>query len=165
LVFLKKYILFLSLIVCFVAYSSCCKKEACLEVTGVPITFYGYNAVDLDTVYTTGYAPGTGFAKVTRERQADTIQKDYGSDTTFALMVRGGGGISAGALPGSALSDEHEWKIYIPALNQTIFISEYGYHSYTCNSCGSSKGSDVRSLSTCSVNGAHIAVDAVMIYK
>jgi len=160
-----KYYLTTILAAITISWASCCKKEACLEIAGVPITFYGYHAEDLDTIYTTGYEPGSNFSIVTRDTLMDTVQYSYGSETVFALKSRNEGGTTAGSLPGSALDATHEWRIYIPATDQTIRIYKYGYHHYTCHSCGSSKGEEKKSLSTCYINGTLVKVDAVMIYR
>lgn len=158
---LKKYLIILT--VC-VAASSCCKKESCLEVVGVPLTFYGYNPADLDTLYITGYEKGTGFGKIGRDVQRDTVQAGFEAGT-YMLKLKDNTGISPGALPGSALPDDYDWQIYIPAVNQTIKVSDYGYHNYTCESCGRGKGREIQSLSSCTINGAIVQVDAARVYK
>ncbi|GAA4467468.1 hypothetical protein GCM10023093_23460 [Nemorincola caseinilytica] len=145
--------------------SSCCKKESCLEVVGVPISFYGYRASEVDTIMITGYARGTGFAQVVREQQIDTVQASPDQDSVYVLKLKNSNAITVGALPGSGLTDAYDWQIYIPAVNQTIRISDYGYLTYRCGACGFDKGEDIHSLSTVNVNGASVKVDAVMIYK
>jgi hypothetical protein len=145
--------------------SGCCREEACIEVTGIPVTFYGYRPADLDTVEITGYAKGTGFKKATTDTSIQTTQTAYNNDTVFLLKLNSNISSGGGSLPGSALSDDHEWRIYIPALKQTVLIGNYEYLSYTCNACGAATGRRVESLSACSVNGTAVKADAVMIYK
>ncbi len=145
--------------------TGCCREEACIEVTGIPVTFYGYRKADLDTVEITGYAKGTGFKKATTDTSIQTTQNAYNNDTVFMLKLSSNISTGGGSLPGSALSDDYEWRIYIPALKQSIFIGNYEYLSYTCNGCGAGNGRRVESLSACSVNGAVVKADAVMIYK
>ncbi len=145
--------------------TGCCREEACIEVTGIPVTFYGYRKADLDTVEITGYVRGTGFRKVSTDTSMQTTQNAYNNDTVFMLKLNGSVPTGGGSLPGSALSDDHEWRIYIPALKQTVLIGNYEYLSYTCKGCGAGSGRRVESLSACSVNGAVVKADAVMIYK
>lgn len=160
---LKKYILPIALL--SATFSSCCKEEACLELKGVPINFYGYKRADLDTIYITGYEKGTGFGKESRKEERDTVQKGLSNDTTtFSLKIKSGG-IAANGQQGNALPDTHDWKIYIPAVPQTIYVSNYGYQNYTCESCGKNGNKQVQTLSTCNINGTNVKVDAVMIYR
>lgn len=153
-----------AIIIASLAFSSCCTKKACVEMAGVPLKFYGFTLAELDTIYTTGYAPGSYFAQVTRPEQIDSVQRDYDSPGVFHLNIDGNYTLSPHA-GGSTLSDEHEWKIFIPAVNKTILISNYGYRTYTCNKCAFSKNEKTRSLSTCTINGKTESVHDIRIYK
>ncbi len=148
------------------ALSSCCKKTACVQNADMAITFYGFTAAEVDTVITTGYALGSMFSKVTRAETIDTAGHfTHMPDRPFCLVLKrppstnaygGGYNLSFGA---------YEWKLYIPAVNKTILITNYGYQTYNCNPCGIRKGKEIRSLSTCSVNDSTKNVDDIRIYK
>ncbi len=160
---MKKNILVLLLAT--VALSSCCTKKYCVELSGFPIKFYGFNSADLDTIYTTGYAPGSNFAQITRPEQADSVRADSDTPTIFLLNARQNGVVAPPNTVGAAFSDQHEWKIYIPSVNKTILISDYGYSTYSCNNCLFDKSDKVRSLSTCSVDGITESAQKIKIHK
>lgn len=160
---MKKYLFFI--FVAAFAISSCCKKTACVEIHSIPVTFYGFTAAEVDTIYTTGYIAGSGFTNISRAEEKDTARHMYNlPDGTFSLELREPH-LSSQFGHDASLYDAHEWKIYIPSVNKTIFIHNYGYNSYRCNGCGFRRGEEVKSLSTCSVNDSTKKVDDIRIYK
>lgn len=139
--------------------SSCCKKETCTTLSSLPLFFYGYSTSDLDTIYTTGYEIGSGFTQETRERKSDTFRVlDNGS---AMLQVKDNISVTGN----ESLSDSYEWKVYIPAVNQTILLSNYDYSSYNCNKCGLRRGTPIRTLATVYVNSVKRSVGELKIYK
>lgn len=150
---------FIGLLFLALCASSCCKKETCTTLANLPIFFYGYSAADLDTIYTTGYAIGSKFTQETRERKADTFR--VLDDGSAMLQVKDNISVTGNA----SLPDAHEWKIYIPGVNQTILISDYDYSSYNCNKCGLRRGTPIRTLATVYVNSVKRSVGELKIYK
>lgn len=141
--------------------SACCKKQSCTELTCLPVAFYNFAPEDLDTIYTTGYAIGSGFTQVMREKQADTVRAVEGQQGVYMLKVRNG----SGAGPDGALSDQYEWVIYLPSVNKTIELSDYDYSSYNCNKCGLRRGTPIRSLATVYVNSVKRSAGDIRVYK
>jgi len=139
--------------------SSCCKKETCTTLSNLPVFFYGYSASELDTIYTTGYAIGSGFTQEARERKADTFRML--DDGSAMLQVKDNISVTGN----ESLPDTYEWKIYIPAVNQTILLSDYDYSSYNCNKCGLRRGTPIRTLATVYVNSVKRSVGELKIYK
>lgn len=149
----------ISMLIASILLSSCCKKETCTTISNLPVFFYGYDPADLDTIYTTGYAIGSGFSQETRQRQADTFK--VLDDGTAMLQVRD----YDPAIGNPSLPDTYEWRIYIPATNSTILLSDYDYASYDCNKCGFRRGTPLRTLATVSVNSVKRSVGEIKIYK
>lgn len=152
---------FYGLLVATAMISSCCKKEDCTMLSTLPVGLHGFALEDIDTIYTTGYAIGSGFTQVQRERQADTVEHVLSTANSYMLRVRGQG--SGGA--SSWLSDKYEWTIYIPAVNKTVQLSDYDYSSYDCNKCGFRRGTPIRTISTVYVNSVKRAAGSIQIYK
>lgn len=146
------------LVVC-ICLASCCKKETCATLSNLPVFFYGFAPEEIDTIYTTGYAIGSEFTQEVREKQADTIRMV--DDGGAMLQVRD----YNKATGNTSLPDNYEWRIYIPAVNKTILLSDYDYSSYNCNKCGLKRGTPLRTLSTVYVNAVKRSVGEIKIYK
>jgi hypothetical protein len=131
--------LFYSGIFILAVLSSCCPRDTCIPPPGFTVRFHGFDLTDLDTIYTTGYAIGSDFSQITRNQQIDSVEVSYGIDTTFNITGK----------TAYALYDDHEWKIYIPSLNRTLYISYYGYRTFSCNKCFLNKGEEGKALATC----------------
>ncbi len=162
-ILLKKYIPFV-LLGLIVYCSSCCHSDSCVQVKGIPVSFSGFKAVDLDTIYTVGYEKVTGFTKIVRDTVVDTIQRSYSNDSMWALKTRAAATAAAGELAGSTLSGDYNWEIYIPSVKKRIHLSSYTYLSYTCHSCPRGNNEWVESLASVAINGEHVGIDAVVIY-
>jgi hypothetical protein len=134
--------------------SSCCKKTFCTTPAGLGVGLVGFDLAEIDTIYTTGYALGSGLTTVKREQQLDTVTVEYNSDSVFFVKPKSNG----------ILSEAYEWKIFIPAVNKTYTITDYGYKSYKCGGCGHKK-EETRTLSTCLLNGVRTHVGALRIRK
>lgn len=139
--------------------AGCCTQKKCSEESYLSIAFDGFDLSDIDTIYTTGYAIGSGFTTETSPTQIDSVVTipNPGTGYAFARRSAPGASIHTSAITvQSSLPDTHEWKLVIPALNRTILINNYGYATYKCNRCFpvSTRDNKIRSLSTCSVNGA-----------
>ncbi|GAA4465978.1 hypothetical protein GCM10023093_19200 [Nemorincola caseinilytica] len=128
----------LALFVIVLTLSACCTKKACVENDRITLQFYGFDTTELDTVYTTGYALGSGFTKVTREQRLDTTYLgQVDSNRSYYPYYNEG------------LSDQYEWEVYVPAVNRTYRFTDYSYSTFSCN-CPQDK---VRSLHGCKMNG------------
>lgn len=142
--------------------SSCCHKIHCPGLAVVPVKFSDFSEADLDTIYRTGYAVGSGFTNVTVPERRDTIQETDGSADLYWLITDG----YIDGLSSVDVTGDHDWKIFIPAVNKTIFINNFGYDVYTCsNGCLFRKGDQVKSVSSCTVDGVVMPFDGVVIRK
>lgn len=135
--------------------SSCCPKVDCAVPTGFSIRFHGFSPADLDTIYTTGYAAGTGFSQITREEQLDTVETNWGTDSIYYFRTKNG----------DILRDTHQWKLYIPAINRTLYLSDYSYRSYDCNKCAFRRSTPERALHTAIFNGQRQEVTNLRVDK
>lgn len=139
--------------------TSCCTQKDCEEETHVHVTFHGFNLSDVDTVYVTGYRMGSNFAEVIQPQFADTVIPD--GDKYLLANTSAATGMELG------LIDTAEWKVYIPSVNKTLLINNYGYSTFKCNACFpvSPPSNKIHSLSTCSVNGVTTYVHQVDVQK
>lgn len=156
---MKKHLMF----ICVVSYllSSCCKKTDCVEIHEFTVEFRGFTLDEIDTIYTTGFALNSSFTEVTKEEQKDTV-REYENNY---LLVHDIGYRPPIVLVSSSLNDNHEWKLYIPSINRTVLIYNYGYNTYKCGGCTLKKGDRVASLSTCSVDDSTKRVDNIVVYR
>lgn len=127
-----------SCLVIMLAVSACCVKKECAEVNDVQLNFYSFTPSDLDTIYITGYEPGSDFTKVSREKRIDSARWYMNPDSTYNFPSKPYG-----------LYYEQDWELYIPALNRTYRFTDYVYTDITCG-CPHDKA---RSLERCSMNG------------
>lgn len=111
----------------------------CIEHDDVEMSFYGFNVSEIDTVYATGYARGSNFTQITKERTTDTVAAEGNQDSLYVLRPK----------DWQRYKDTYDWEFYIPGTGQTYRVSDYSYSAYSCN-CASDK---VKSLSGCKVNG------------
>lgn len=156
---MKKFIL--PILCASLAFSSCCKKIACVEMNGLSIQFIGFSPSEIDTIYTTGFRLNTTFTDTAETAKIDTVKLSDG--TTYLLHDFTSGGYTA---YGSSLTDNYEWRLYIPSINRTIHIFNYGYNTYRCsNGCGFKRGEEVKSLSTCTVDNETQKAADIKIYK
>ncbi len=155
---MKQKLLFLSAATLLIA--SCCTKKACDDLDAVLVQFAGFQSSDIDTIYTTGYILGSNFAQVARPEQMDTAV--HYEDTLYRLAS-----VTNGYYDGGYLSDKYDWVVYIPSVNKTVRINNYGYNTFKCNRCFpySPPSNKTRSLSTCSVNGQTVNARDVVITK
>lgn len=150
-----KQLLALLIVVLATCLTACCPKVDCAVPVGFSIRFHGFSLQELDTIYTTGYAPGTGFSQVTREEQIDTVESSWGTDTIYYFRTRSG----------SILHDSHYWKLYIPSINRTLYLSDYGYRTYDCNRCAFRRSTPERAAQTAIFNGQRQDVGNLRVDK
>jgi hypothetical protein len=160
---LKKYLPFI-LLGLTLYFSSCCNSDSCIQVGGIPVSFSGFPAEELDTVYTIGYERNTGFSKILRDTVADTVQQSYSNAGAFVLKTRAASAGTSGALAGSTLSADYDWEIYIPSVNKRVRLSNYTFLTYTCHKCPRGNDEQVSSIAAVAQNGTFVSVDAVVIY-
>ncbi len=156
---MKKHLLF----VCIASYilTSCCSKTDCNDNHSIPIEFRGFTLDEIDTVYTTGFAANSSFTDTTKETQRDTT---IGGDSTYILR-HGYFTRSTVVIQGLNLSDLHDWKLYIPAINRTVRIYNYTYNTYRCGGCRPGRGMKVSSLANCNVDDSIKNASNIVIYK
>lgn len=151
-----KHLLIIPLVLTLGLFSACvCTKKACLEQHNVSISFYGYDETDMDTVYTTGYAAGSGFTQIATAKEVNDLSDKRNSDSSFYFS----------SFSHNSLSDDQDWELYIPATNKTYRITGYTYSSYSCNNCPFDKDDKVKSLSGCAINGIAQSASPAKIYK
>ena len=121
-----------------IALSSCCVKKECDQVTSVSLYFYGFAPAEVDTIYITGYKPGSNFAQVTSMTRIDSASGTMNEDSTYNYRTRPYG-----------LYDDQDWELTIPAVNKSYRIENYSYTPLTCG-CPHDK---VNNLTGCTVNG------------
>lgn len=138
-----------------IGISSCCPKVDCAIPVGFSIRFHGFSPADLDTIYTTGYAPSTGFSQVTRPERLDTVEANWGTDSIFYFRTKSG----------EVLQDTHQWKLYIPAINRTLYLSDYGYRTYDCNRCAFRRSTPQRAVHTAIFNGQRQEISNLRVDK
>ncbi len=147
---MKNTLLLLTLLVA--GLSACCTKKKCAELSSVEIKLQGFTAAEVDTIEVTGYALGSNFTNKTRDKHIASGY--YQPDAVYIVMDNG-----------NFLSDQYDWEVYIPAVNKTIRVSGYGYNSYSCNNCFLIKEDNIRTLSTCTINGVVTNANDVEVYK
>lgn len=133
-----------------IPFAACiCTKVYCVEFDYVHVTFYGFEPSEIDTIYSTGYAPGSNFATITREKEIDTGNLSS-IDSVYYFESKSN----------ERLKGTHDWEIYIPSTGQTYRITDYSYTTEACN-CPSDK---YTSLTGCRVNGK-ASNRGIKIYK
>ncbi len=147
--------------------SGCCTKKYCSEESSLHISFHGFEPSEIDTIYCTGYEPGSNLGKIGSPEETDTTAKQGQSEPKMVLVRRNNKYIPFETSSGEGLPDTYEWKVYIPSVNRTLIIDNYGYKTYKCNRCfpASPPENKKRSLSTCSVNGVETNVREIKVYK
>ena len=157
-----KIIAFVLVLFSGVFISSCCYKEACSGIESVSVKFSGFNVAELDTIYRTAYAVGSGFANVTLPERRDTIWETDDSAGLYRLVTD----IYIDGQLSVEITGDYDWKIFIPAVNKTIYLTNFGYRVYTCsNGCLLRKGDQVKSITSCTVDGVVMPSDGVVIRK
>ncbi len=160
---MKKYLLLACLAT--VALSSCCTNETCDKSDGFYVWLYGFNHEDVGTIHVTGYKKGSGFSQVALEQKTYHALFTFTPDSCFVLTDENTNPGGSQQILNKSLTDDYEWKVYIPATNKTMLIDNYGYDAYDCNHCRYGKARKGYTLTACSVNGARTKIDSVKIFK
>jgi hypothetical protein len=151
--------------------SGCCTKKYCFETSYLGITFYGFAPSEIDTIYVSGYIPGSGFTKAEVQSLTDTTMPlDESPGSPYALVRRQyvGNYQEDFSLTGpSSLPDYYEWKIFIPSVGRSYVLTNYSYKTYKCNRCFpvSPRSNKERSITTCNVNGIESSAHDIHIVK
>jgi len=120
--------------------------------------FIGFSSSDIDTLVLRAYIPNKGFSQL-----VDTVELTYGgwklnySDSIF-VDTYGYGSASITTKYGyQDLTSGHDWSIYIPAVDTTIYISEivdsaWEDNQYLGNTCWNP-------IKSCVVNGKFTQIE------
>jgi hypothetical protein len=140
-----------TLIYLFIAFvfSACCTKKHCTQPY-YHLRLSGFTGTELDTIYTTGYAPGSGFTNIVLEKEVDSVGEMY-ADGTYSIESK----------TYREFTEDYDWEIYIPAVSRTYRIDGYSYTTFSCN-CPQDRQKE---LSGCKVNGVDQKVNPIVIAK
>lgn len=124
---------------------SCCPKADC----AFPVftaQLKGYTADDVDTMYVTGYAPGSNFTQVVMPRNLQQPHKLY--DSSYSFSLDGG----------------YDMLVEIPSTNDTFKAYNFTYRESACGKCIWKKTKTYRVMDGCTINGTYYRGEAVL-YK
>jgi len=127
--------------------SSCCNKVACPTISGLSVSFEGFNRQERDSIYLKGYAPGSDF--------------DVATDSFF-LATRSGFSYDDSTI---MLESSSHWLIEVPANDDRQYrIGGYTVEKHRCsNGCGFRKGDEYETLSGYTLDGtAHNSTEVII---
>jgi len=135
-----------------------CKNCPCLDSRLTPV-FIGFSSSDIDTLVLRAYIPNDGFSQL-----IDTVELAYGgwklndSDSIFVDTSGYGSASNTVKYGFQDLTQGHDWSIYLPAVDTTIYISEIIDSVWEMKNC-QLEMTCWNPIKSCVVNGKFIRIE------